>query len=274
MQLTTWGMWDEPRKELARQLTTLFELTEDDIKTLLLETVITNMLGRINQCYREEQDSTVKSTQEFKLNAYKIGFDSGNILEVIFANSKIEASITENTKQQLTIYVNEMVHHMLAISELYNEYTGEVCKTSHSTRESIFTTLYGGNFQEEHPNLAKDLKIIDPDVIKMTETEVSTWMENNLPKELPHEPLIEHLKYIKEVANQAVVSGDVQQKFQKEVGVSMVEYKIGIENIRTYIGPVGNHLPGYDAAVSRFIAKREAGKQPAPEQAASVTCHK
>lgn len=219
MKLSTYGIWEAPRRALADHLIKDPALGCDPkaVKKALLEDAITVIIDT-SYSYQQklQREQSPLSLKERALATYEVAF--ATMLPSL-------AQSLNQAEELLRPYVDEFIVQALAISHQHADYLMELAALSRKTKIDGMAELYGDDFSSNYPVLASSLPLNDAELIEKAAKAVTVEILRNCPAELC---LImdEHKVYMQEIARQKITDSEFAEQFKSETGVTMEQFKL------------------------------------------------
>jgi len=234
MKLTTFGMWETFRKTLLETLSDSLpqshpEITKEKINTILLEDVVTKML-EVAQQYYQEQGQEASQLEAYKASLNTVKDTLSNKLAIPSDNEALSAA------------VDTFVNDCLVFFDKNKVFLEKLKAISVRIKNDAIAELYGNDFEGNYPELYKKIGYNDENIINATvkaatqEITHSHLFQQHVDQEAANENLsidsdqiktamIEHIKYMHEIAEQSMQDGKFPQEFKNTTGMTMKAWK-------------------------------------------------
>ncbi|MFA5960465.1 MAG: hypothetical protein WC785_08100 [Tatlockia sp.] len=220
-QLTSWGKWENIRKELQQSLLSdaSLKLNEQSLEQLLLTEVVTNLINAASIYTLNNIQKWKESPKELLIESSQESMDA--ILDTL--DQKLGL-----TPQQIGTHLFPFFAKAEEITLLLIDHTIFVGSINYQTKNKLFTQHYGEDFKNKYPDLVERIILNDPQIINEAKQEVFSAIEQRVAKsEVEVADLLkQNLIYLNEIAMQKNdnVSG-FEKKFNEVTGKSMHDYK-------------------------------------------------
>lgn len=213
MRLTTYGMWEEGRLSLLKNIEQdkSLQLSKEDIDEALLGPVVTEMLMIAGKCH---QDNRAMALKERMLLAHKTSLAC--VLSALARALKKEEIL-------LQAYVEEFTSNAYNFSLSNIDFLLKLATLSRECQEAGIAKLYGPTFLKQYPELV-GLSYNDPALLKEAKELVVTELKQTCPSEILSY-MLEHIKYMEEISSQKLADPGFASLFKAKTGFTMEEFK-------------------------------------------------
>ncbi len=248
MELSTYGMWEQERENLAKALSEDVNVncSMEQINKALFGPVITVIV-----------DTSFKFHQQLTLYSSTLDLRGRMLLtykEGLLTTLATLARSLNRSEELLQPHTNQFIFECLKVSKTLVDYLSSLAKASQLTKTITVAQLYGADFSTQYPELARKLFFNDKQVIEQATKAVTKEINGGCPVNI-RPRMAEHIKYMNEITAQKWVSPEFEQQFKQITGMTMDEYKAQVKLSR-YVGQPLTSLLGH------FKMRQELKSQP------------
>lgn len=220
MKVSTYGIWENARLELVRNLVKLkldeLKDREQELNALLLDDVITALMEKAYAC----QDDIAKNHPDLSLKEKVLLTHQQSLMAVLpCLSSKLNIS-AEKIQREVELFCESAYQ----FSETHVDYLLRLAQVSGSAKNEIIDELYGSSFRNQHAALARRLQFNDAEVLRKATEAVRQDILHSCPGEL-QKIMQEHCIYMQEVASQKEPNSTFCADFLAEMHQTMEDFK-------------------------------------------------
>ena len=225
-------MWEQPRRNLVNNLLndSKVKCSEEQINRALLGPVITEIITTRYKNLPLQQENSQAHLKKRTLATYE------KALSTMLKTLSLSLELSEEILQP---HVEKFILEFLELAAQNIDYLIILSEISIQTKIMGISELYGTNFSASYPILARKLRLNDEQLIKKSAQELTKIIETNCPTDIAP-MIIEHLKYINEIAAQKSPDRQFLEEFKAETGMTMEEYKHKTRLSKLTISPLLN----------------------------------
>ena len=217
MQLSTYGMWETPRLNLANALSkdVKVDCSIEQIKQALLGPVISRIIDTSYSHQQVLQKQPELSLKDKTLATYEVALST--LLPTL-------AESLSRSEDLLRSYVEKFISEALAVSHQNIDYLMKLATMSREVKTNGVAELYGEDFSKTYPLLAQQLPFNDMQLIEKATKAVTEKIQEDCPREIST-IMAEHIKYMNEIAGQKMANPQFAETFKTETEMTMEEFK-------------------------------------------------